>query len=368
MKVLRDALVPYRTVLAASAIIPASATAHAETSLFIEAETLSFSESTALLDLDDFNTGFDASGDLSISYSKVVTGVEYGRFEVSAFARADGDADYSPNTAEIYREIANRLPISRGEYDIDIAVDYFLAYGLRFGYTQPIGDNFELTGHVNLLRGFDTTEGSLRGNFVVTDVINSNLDLDYYYSREVFGIPFFMNEKPEEPEGNGLSFDLEAKWTPSDKLLIELDIDDIWGEIDWGDTPRSTVVVDTSGNQINDDGSVTVNTTFGGQNLVEKHTQTIDPRGSLTGTYRALDKVSIHAEINRAPSDHTFYVGGADYHFSDNLSLGGRVEATTGSFGVSANLWGLSLDVVTDSFSPEEAKFARIQAGLRFTF
>ncbi len=197
-------------------------------------------------------------------------------FEVSFIHRNDQTIEFSDGAREFAYRNKNNLSIPYDEYyDVDVWGNQYQASGVKLAYTWALTETLKMRAAGSALVGTEIVSGYLgknpegEGGSVaytlrevggqVRRVLDGNLHTDLYYTDD----PFFMREV-DEPTANGFSFDLGFEWRIRLDLTLSLQVDDLYGQLDWRDVPHT--VADASGDmfEFDDDGALIATPSFDG--------------------------------------------------------------------------------------------------------
>lgn len=221
--------------------------------------------------------------------------------ELALFRRYDNLLEFSPETAELYNAYAkHQWPLAGKVYALRLEARYVEARGVRWAPRLHLSDTLEISPGFSLLQGMRVTDGRIDGDlsfqsagFSGKDVDAAGLTVDYRYDR-----PRLYENKlgwqPPAPQGEGVSLDLKADWSPDADTRVRMQILDLYGRMRWRDTPATDYRLAYLPGGTPD---------LTGQLAVDKvHVQTLPMRGSLSAVKRlgAPWSVGLEAEANRA--------------------------------------------------------------------
>ena len=335
--------------------------------VFTELNTVNYSESFAIESiLSDIKPGdpFTENGEATFTQTEWVIGAAKDRWELGLFVRFDFLADYEPDAARFIYADATDDVVPNGNYDIFIDVNQVQTEGARLAYEWPVSSTFTLTPRVSGFIARNMIDGVLEGNIMLDDNVVSEgmLTLDYFFTKD----QIFL--RPSEKNiGHGFSLDLFADWDVSPSIAVQASVFDLFSGIYWRDHTGTIADATTAISRTEDNGLLIVRPTLQGQNLREDYTQKFPTKVNVSGQYNIDDKWLL--------SQSLYFIGEsvlAESEIGLNLGqesyIGANYEWESGGLGFRVRWKGVSLGFAADSFSPTEARYAKLNIGLSQRF
>lgn len=245
--------------------------------------------------IDDWKPPFKG-GDKALSYNRAETGVHWRNWQFGVLERYEYFLEFSPETAELFYLVENRLPLETGkQYALRIKVQQQRTRGLRLGYRHVFDNNkFALGLGAAFLQGKTLTEGDIQGSAHVTaeNDYDFQFDVDYFYSRDVL-----FDRDVRAPRGNGYSLDIKLEWDPNEQFSAQLDIVDMLGEIFWTDTPYTRATGTSENKRYDENGYVRYDPIISGTETNKNFTQTLQRKVFLNARYRWIANGDLLAEV-----------------------------------------------------------------------
>lgn len=333
--------------------------------IYLRGQSLTYSESLSIQGLVDGLEGgrFVSGGEVSFTHNQVFLGARRGGWDVAFTVRYDYYTDYTPDAADVVYAIENNLPIEDGPYALDIQIKHIRARGLRFGYAREVTPGLDVWGGVTGLEADQLTDGRLQGSAVVNDDdVTAAIMVDYFYTDDLL-----FNQTVDAPTARGVTLDVGARWRTSERLMLGVEIADVWSHLRWTDAPRTAADGATSVSALDDEGLLVVRPAVSGRNTQEDFTQRYHPRTTVGAQYQAAERFWISQQvfnIERA----WLSTSAATVALSDHLALTTDYEWMSGGLGLGVRWRGLEAHIAADDFDLQDARYlnARLGAAARF--
>ncbi len=291
----------------------------------------------------DWSSGFQKNNNV-IGYSWLEAGVHNQRWGLAIVQQQYIQMQLSDDAAEFYYLTQNRLPLETGrQYQIDYKVDAYAAEGVRlFHRTNPF-QSLSLQLGAQVIKGSELQSGYARGNINASsssDYDFDNVQVDYRYSDDKI-----FNGVAESIKGEGIAFDLAARWSISRNNQFSLQVRNLAGYIKWKDNPRSTGTIESSD---------TVNPTLIGDTRRDNYRQRLPLLWQSEFEYHYSSRGRLHAQI-MGSEVQDFYRIGTSYRVFGKQSLKLLYTLNTQSFSFGyQNEW-LNLLMQFDASRPDES-------------
>ena len=339
--------------------------------IWLEAETHTYSDSISVegllnsLKADRFETG----GEFSFTHDHARLGAEVfsnasGRWDMGFITRYDGLAQYSPDTALLLYSGANNRVVFEGDFDLSAQIRETWASGLFIAYKSPSLAGVTLSTRVTGLRGHKLTSGSALGaaTLKAPDIIEGILELDYRYSDD-----FILGFEAEEPYGWGASVDVGLEWLATDKIALNLQVDDLWSSIRWQDAPRTIADVNTVTARLGEDGLLRVRPTVQGQRSTANYNQRYSARRQINLDYNVFGRWTVQQSVFNI-EDLYLPTTSVEWAKSEHLSLSTHYEWKSGAVGLGVRWKSFAVNFMTDHIDPADALYLKVNLSGRWTF
>jgi len=237
-------------------LLTTSSSAFAEITqrLGFEFDSFSYSEATSIHSIGGRWEDDVTSGDKALTVDRLYLGLFHGPFSIQYVMRYDAYYDYANDTARLLYQTENKLPLKQGDqYDLYIDEDETSSKGFRFGYSNWLRDDFELSVHLSLLELTDIEQGELNGS---ASVVDSN-DYDFsFHSDVVYEKDPLYERGKENVYGRGYSFDLAIHYLVNQNWDLELQVFDLFSEMKVDDAPFTTADASSNVKSFDEDGYV----------------------------------------------------------------------------------------------------------------
>jgi len=236
------------------------------------------------------------AGENAFSFSKLEWGTRLNGLELALFIRNDYFAAFSPDTARLFYQGENNLPVdSNSHYDIYLRLNSIKSKGIGVGYQFAPANNLRLYSRLNILKATELTDGDISGN-VDTDnsgSYSSQFAVDYFYSED----KLFERNIDNRPDGLGASIDLNAEWKSSDRLSMKFLVKDLFGLIHWNDAPATVANADTNNVSLDADGYIDTSPLLSGREYNQDYTQKIPTRYYLSASRLVKPNFYLEGEL-----------------------------------------------------------------------
>lgn len=253
-----------RCLLAQIIIILSSAPLWAQATIFTRFEALGYSESIAFTEfVGDWKPETFVGGTQASAHTWSEVGMRSGNWGFSISRRDHASAQFSRDTAELYMLIKNKRLLDPSKiYAIDLNYNratYLAMSGLYFQTRNKL--DYKIG--VNFFIGQELTSGRASGEIQPNsdrDYDFGNLFLNYHYSKDEL-----FNRRVKKPRGFGLGLDGSISWYSDQELEITVEIENIFGMIQWFNSPFTDARIDTDNKEIDADGFVKVKPALSGR-------------------------------------------------------------------------------------------------------
>ncbi len=202
--------------------------------------------------IHDWDSTFHGGGS-AVTFNHAEIGARAGQWSLGLLARLDYQADFHPDTVELYYFTQNKLPLTEGRsYTVDMGVRHSLSRGVRLGYDFEVQPGLTAALGLSYLKGLELTDGHLSGGAEAINEsdLNFQFDVDYSYSRDSL-----FHRDVNAPSGSGYALDLGLSWR-RDRFSAQLEVRDLLGFIDWKEAPFTTATANTNNKRFDESGYV----------------------------------------------------------------------------------------------------------------
>lgn len=166
--------------------------------------------------------------------------------------------------------------------------------------------------------------------------------------------------------GNGASVSVAAQWPVTDRLKLNLQVNDLWSRMRWKNLPGSTQTVQSNGATRDTSGIINVAPFLSGRNSQETKSDSIGTTATLGAAYRLDERWSVGASAQRIDAI-TIPTLSASYNSrwgATTLQYDTRFK----SVGVGYSAGPFEVAVLTDKWNLSEARTFGVQIGLKLVF
>lgn len=342
----------------------------AETVVYVEGETFTYSESLSVEALLDSGRGgtFTRGGDVTFTHNQGAVGVTAQKFgatwDLALLTRYDLRAEYDPDAAELLYASTNNQPIADGEYGFDIRAKEIRARGIRLGVEMSPTRESTIGFHVTALEADQLLDGRTSGLATLTDgdTLEGLVAIDYRYTKDLL-----FDRDPEETTGHGATVDIHGRLQATEKTAVSVVVKDIWSEIRWGDAEKTIADATTANTSVGADGLLIVRPLLQGQRETADYKQRYSARIAARIDH-ALNETWTASQSLVAFEDEWFSTTTARYKLSETLSLQAQAEWTQGAVGVGVSWRGIEAAITTDAINPADAQYlsATLRGSIQF--
>ncbi len=332
---------------------------------YLQFGSASYSEAFTIKGLINELSGPLSEGDHAFSFNQLETGVRYDGIELAAFIRNDYFAAFTPDTARLFYQGENGLPVDPGfNYDVSLRLHHIRSRGIGFGIRFDPTDSLTLKPRLNLLLADKLTDGFLAGEVMTdhTGRYSTRFAVDYAYSAD----KLFKRVVAQEPEGRGFSFDIDGHWQLSDSVALRLAIKDLFGRVRWDNAPFTAASADTDNVRLDADGYIDTSPLLSGLESNKHHTQSLPTRYWLGVSKQLTEQLQLGAELFRV-SGLNFPRAHLSWHFYGH-ELSASFDARAEAFGLAYRNGACHAALSSDSLEPDEAHSFGLQLGCRLAF
>ncbi len=325
-----------------------------EVSLFANFESLAWSESFPLADLDGKTKSDYESGESIFVNGSTEIGVRSRSWELALIARADHFVDHSGDLSALTYLQENNLPIKAGtDYRIYSDIEVAHSRGLRLGYVKEVFPAMRLGFRVSYLQASRIISARALGHFRLLENGTPFGTANFVYHA---GTDYLFDEKYAQPEGQGYAADLFFGWQVNKNWVLSIDAKDIYNEIRWPSTPRTVAAVDSMGLRTDDSDRLISNPLLSGRQNTVGYDQVLPRRTMVEASYRFANDSSIAVE--------SFISNGAiipTLKYSDDSPRKNRwsmeFSPTVNAYGIGVHYNDLSFSVRVDGLNDSEIRY-----------
>lgn len=214
------------------------------------------------LSIDAFTDDWEApslqKGNAAFAQGRIELMQQVDKMQYSMFWSYDYLLKFSPDTARLYYQIQNDLPLEQNHhYNLFINAQHIETLGWRIGRIWQPTDQMQVTTGFSLLQGRHFLQGKFSGNGYTLNNQPNMLDgvdrirasLNYYYDK-----PALHEEElgwaPGIPQGYGAALDLALKATLTDTLTLDTSIHNLLGYMWWDNAPNTAYTLDYELNRL----------------------------------------------------------------------------------------------------------------------
>lgn len=328
---------------------------------FARAETLTYSEpvsiDTALKEWD----GPFFGGDVQWSANWVEAGYRRDDWSIAGLYRRDFWVGFSPDTAELYYRVSQRLPLDPGRrYTMDIRAYSFSATGARGSWRHRPLPGLSLQWGLSLFNASDLLAGRLNGHaralaendYAYLASVDYSYDRDRLFEREV-----------DAPRGLGASLDLALSYRLGERTSVRAQVVDLLGVIRWKDAPYTQARAYSNRVGYDDDGYIIVEPAIRGyEGNYAVYSQRLEPRLHLQFETPIGETLNGNLQYRYLFGQSLFGLGvSAPWR---QALLGAQFWPALASFGVDVRHRGMSLGIVLDKLRYRDVRTLWLSIGI----
>lgn len=256
-------------------------------SVFSRFDSFSYSEPAPIDQvIHDMEGNAIQSGDVAFTHNAVEVGARYGKAELSLLQRYDYYMEFTPETADlIYRDKNDLSASPNREYPIELEANHLRAKGIKLAYNFAPLQNLQIKVAASYLQADVLIDGDINGEIVTTtNDLTGELHLDYAYTDDKL-----FDRQAESPEGKGFALDLYTQWQVSDKLGLDMSLEDVANLITWDRAPYTQARITSNAVNFDENGFLNTTPVLSGIEGYSKHRQRLPLRASLRGTYQVTN-------------------------------------------------------------------------------
>ncbi len=330
------------------------------------AETLSWSESISIKGA--FNglasARLDLGGNESFTHSEVRATVKGDHLGVFATTRYDYYTKYNPDVAPLLVNNVNGNLIKEGAYDVDISLNEVQASGVGVVFAHNISNTISVSASMTALSLHRFTDGKIEGQVTAPrdGAYWADVTADYYYTHDII-----LDRQVEDPNGYGVTTDLELAWEPTKDLTIAVEARDLYSDLRWDDAPRTELDSSTTRVTVAEDGLLNVRPYLSGRETYEDHKQRYNPRLVASVAYDMNERWTVEQSAMKV-EDITLAESRVTWQANDELQVSGSAEWTSGAVGAAVKWKNIGFEVATNSLDVNQASYlkASISIGVNF--
>ncbi len=299
----------------------------------------------------------------ALQHNWMEIGVKYNHWGISFLRQDFAEMRFSPDSGRFYWLTDNRQSLEMNySYEIDIEVHHASMQGLRIFYENHLFTNLKMQFGISLLQGKRLFVGRLQGRIsplASNDYEYDNIQVDYFYSKDIL-----FDREIDAPKGNGASLDWQLLWQRNRKTHLLLEVRNLYGFIDWKQTPHTVAKVTSDNKEYDENGYVIVHAMLEGQHYIRDYHQKLLPMVKFRSLYQFADQYSLLFELlynkyNNFPAlGFTRFSGSSSqveiFYILNAEALGLRYE----------NKWG-HLGISSDNVIPEKSRYFSINLQLK---
>lgn len=353
----------FQRVIGLTSLLLCGVLSAADVRPFMQLDSFSHSEPVAIDALfHEWHDSFHGGG-VVLTRTRGEAGVEAGPWRLGVIQRLDYQVAMSRDTAEFIYLTNNHKELEQGRrYRLSAEVHHLYSSGLALAYRGEFNDSlsFELSGE--LLEGRKLTSGSISGyaHALQANDYDFAFVVDYAYSRDgLFG------RQASAPSGQGYSLGFSLNYEPQDRLAFGLDVDDVYGQVDWRDAPYTYATATSATKSYGDDGYVVYEPALSGIESYQDYQQTLPWHARLSARYRPTpsDVLSLSYDYYQIKG---FASVGFQHQVLPGFGLGGGLNLDARAYGLTLTYGGLSLQLVGDAARLEDMR--TLGLSLAFSF
>lgn len=328
---------------------------YAQEAIYYQVQADVYSEPLAIHaftdDWDDFKF---KSGKNAFAHGLMQLGVKQGNWDFSWIWRYDYALNFSEDTAKLYYQIQNELPIdANSTYDLRLEAQHIDTVGSRAAYTWPISSNWNLETGITALIGRHYIDGHINALGVTTDqqelmdrVKWLNGSIDYSYDHPALKEDE-MGWNEQAHSGYGYALDATLRGAIAKNWNLKINIQDALAYLYWQDAPYTRYNI--------------------------SYDQDKRPRFDIQGefdkdkTYAQKLPFKIYTDLNydseqawslglSSISNEYISLWQLNAYWNTGLMWGIHFEPQTNSFGLSVKHENFGFKYIADSFNTNQAK------------
>ena len=351
-----------RFVLVVFGFVCLIAKAETEKSIYFEIRSDTVSEATAI---DSFLNEFDGKflgGEYAFTEDHLELGAKWGNTSFSYVLRYEQYIGFSNDLARFYHENSNDLPNSYSHYKVKLDADEFYGDGLKLSYQWPLLDRLKVSIAGTWLRAYDLTEGTASGGLSSGDNFDFLADINIRLNSSE---DLILEKEVDSPDGQGYTLDASIEWEPNEHWYVNLQLIDVYSEIQWQDVLYSELSLSNVNRGITN-GKLEVSPFINGkqsiqdfdQQLVRKNRLEVRCKNDKLGVYLAFNNTAYFTHSTIGFTTPGYFNGSFDINWSperEALGLGYRNEF-------------FSLTFSTDSLNTKKNQTLQFSTGIHFSW
>lgn len=334
-------------------------------SVYTRLDSFVFSDGYSVKGLFNNLEGDFKPGKTSFTFNKLEAGITKGRWELSVFSRYDYFLEYSEDTSLFIYQSERDLALTEGrDYELELDVVHFKGRGLALAYFWNVNDQLWIKPKLNLLLGDKLMDGHIFGqtNIRSGDVANSEIEVDYHYSKDVL-----FDRDVNAPSAEGMSADLEIGWQLSSQVKIHLSAQDLVSHIVWDEAPRTVASGSTNNVSLTPEGQLEAVAVLSGNESNQRFVQNLPVRTTVSAIWDFRPDVSAFGEV--------FSVGetlmprlGVGWHYAPSGYLSMKYDFEADAIGLGGAYKGFGFYIFGDDPDLEKANTLSLRLTAGFSF
>jgi len=315
--------------------------------------------------VDDWSSGY-RGGTVAMQHNWLELGLEYRQWGLAVVRQDYGAMAFSRDTADFYYLTENRQPLPADyRYDIDLEMRYLSMEGVRLFRRINIQPHFQLLAAVNILQGRELLEGRLAGGVTVlseNDYDFDNVRVDYHYSEDL------LFERPvKRPSGEGYGIDLAGRWQATPRVMVAADIRNLFGYLNWKNTPYTTANVSSDNKEFDENGYVVVHPALTGRHEFRDFRQQLPRLAWLRFEGTLGEQSQLLGELLNT-EESNFVSFGLGYQITPDQHLKTLFTANTHAITLAYQTPWLHTRITLDDPNPAQARHWGLQLLLQLSF
>ncbi|MDE2421034.1 MAG: hypothetical protein KGO49_07635 [Gammaproteobacteria bacterium] len=296
------------------------------------------------------------NGKTAFAQGKMELKQQQDTLQYSLVWRYDYLLHFTPDTAKLYYQIQNNLPLdTASQYDLLIKASFLESQGFRFGKIWELNPNWHLNAGFTILRGQHFLQGDFSGDGqtntnnaqqALNNVNYLQAGINYYYDKPV------LKEKtlgwnPANPTGYGAALDVALSGLITPEIKLDLSVENI-GKMWWQKAPNTTYSMTYNINTLphfNIDGQLSDDRSF---------TQPLPYQFNGALAYQPIQQPwSTSLSVNGNQLIQLWQLN--TYHDFWNQKFGFHIEPQTKTYGLSIGNKNYGLRYMTDDLNTNKA-------------
>ncbi len=310
------------------------------------------------------------ASDSSIGFTQNEVGLDayWGNISFNIGHRLDYFVFTNPDTAQaFYLERTDQPLTTQESYQLALQLHHQQSNGLRLGYNWQF-DNFSSEIRIGYWNVSATRESQITGEVFGEE--NNNITgtaelIEFYSDKNFLKRP---NNDKWQTDGYGITIDLAMAWQVNEKVIINLDIKDLYSQFKLKQLGYSQGNVDTEGTFINSLGGKSYLPLYRGIESINDYEFNLPEQINLVGLYSVEDSSLSYLARYKRQGEVDFYYLGAQWQHSPNSTTKIMLDVEHFSPEIQyINHW-LSFTFAIDEFDIEQAMQLNLGLAVNYSF